>query len=441
MTDNLAFLMFPFLLILILAGFPVAFSMLTAAILFGLFQFGDGAVFMLISKIRDVATNSVLAAVPLFLFMGIMLERAGIAERLFDAVHMWTRRLPGGLGVGTILMGAIFAAASGVVGATETVIGLLALPIMLKHAYDKGLIAGTVCASGSLGTVIPPSITVIVLGPVAGVAVGDLFAGLLFPGLIMAALFVIYVIGVATFRKELAPLVVDDGPGENIATRLRITVVSLAPPALLIGVVLGSVMAGMATPNEAAAAGALGTTIMSIVYRRFSFAIFWHALRRTASVTAMILMIVLAGNMFAGVFFATGGMEAVNTLLSDAGLTGWEVIAVLLFLTFLAGFMLDLISVILIIVPVAMPIVAAQGLDPIWFSIMFLVVLQTSYLTPPMAPSIFYLRAIAPPEITLKHMYRGVLPFIGVQIATFALIVLFPDIATWLPQQLGGSRW
>lgn len=205
MTSYVAFLMFPALLILILAGFPIAFSMISVALVAGYLQFGDGVIFQLLSKMDDVATNSVLAAVPLFIFIGAMLERSGIAERLFDAVHVWTRRVPGSLGVSAVLLGTIFAAASGVVGATETVIGMLAVPIMLKHAYDKSLISGTICASGSLGTVIPPSITVIVLAPVANVSVGDLFAGLLFPGLVMAALFIAYVVGIAMLKPAFAP--------------------------------------------------------------------------------------------------------------------------------------------------------------------------------------------------------------------------------------------
>ncbi|HET8791962.1 MAG TPA: TRAP transporter large permease subunit, partial [Modicisalibacter sp.] len=199
MSTYLGFAMFPALMVFILAGFPIAFSMISVALVAGFFQFGDGIIFQLLSKLDDVATNSVLAAVPLFIFIGAMLERSGIAERLFDAVHVWTRRVPGGLALSAVLLGTIFAAASGVVGATETVIGMLAVPIMMKHAYDKSLISGTICASGSLGTVIPPSITVIILGPVANVSVGDLFAGLLFPGLIMAGLFMIYVVGIAMF--------------------------------------------------------------------------------------------------------------------------------------------------------------------------------------------------------------------------------------------------
>lgn len=440
MSSHVAFLMFPALLVLILAGFPIAFSMISVALVAGYLQFGNGVIFQLLSKMDDVATNSVLAAVPLFIFIGAMLERSGIAERLFDAVHVWTRRIPGSLGVSAVLLGTIFAAASGVVGATETVIGMLAVPIMLKHAYDKSLISGTICASGSLGTVIPPSITVIVLAPVANVSVGDLFAGLLFPGLVMAALFIAYVVGIAILKPAVAPRE-EESSGLSLSQKLRMTVFALVPTMALIFTVLGTILLGIATPTEAAACGAAGTVILSLAYRTFTWGILWNTLRRTASITAMILLIVLGGNMFAGVFFASGGMDSVQSLLSTLGLSGAGAVTAILILAFLAGFVLDLISVVLILIPLAMPIVTGYGVDPVWFAVTFLVVLQTSYLTPPMAPSIFYLRAITPPEITLRHMYLGVLPFIGMQLVTLVLVILFPGLVLWLPEQMSGPSW
>lgn len=441
MSAYIGFMMFPALMVLILLGFPIALSMILVAVGFGLMQFGDGAVYQIISKIDDVTSHSVLAAVPLFILMGSLLERSGIAERLFEAVHIWTRRLPGGLGVGAIGIGAVFAAASGVVGATETVIGLLVVPIMLKHHYDKSLISGTICASGSLGTVIPPSITVVVLGPVANISVGSLFAGLLLPGLIMALLFAVYVVGICLWNRDLAPFVDDDSPPMSLLAKLQVTVVAFVPPVILIFLVLGTILMGIATPTEAAACGVAGTVLMSIIYRKFNPRVVWASLKQTAAITAMILLIVLGGNMFAGVFFASGGLNGVQALLNDLGFTGWGAIAAILVVAFIAGFLLDLISVVLILIPISMPIVTGYGFDPIWFCIAFLIVLQTSYLTPPMAPSIFYLRSIAPPEIRLSHMYRGVLPFIGAQLVVLALVVIFPEIATWLPEKLSGPKW
>ncbi|MGM0985613.1 MAG: TRAP transporter large permease [Pseudomonadota bacterium] len=440
MSDYLALLMFPALMAFIIAGFPIAFSMIVVATVFGLMQFGDAAAYQLLTKIEDTASNSILAAVPLFIFMGAVLERSGIAERLFGAIHLWTTRLPGGLGVGAIIMGTLFAASSGVVGATEAVIGMLAVPVMLKHHYDKRLISGTICASGSLGTAIPPSITVVVLGPVAGVSVGSLFSGLLIPGILMAVLFLIYIIGVAYLKPEMAPRV-EETEQVSLAERCRITLVALLPTMALIFVVLGTILMGVATPTEAAACGALGAVILALGYRNLTLQVLWNAAVRTMNISAMILLIVMGGSMFAGVFFAAGGMATVQSLLMGTGLDPWMILALILLITFIAGFVLDLISVVLIIIPVAMPVVGMLGFDEIWFCVAFLVVLQTSYLTPPLAPAIFYLRAITPPEVTLRHMYAGVVPFIIAQLLVLALVLAFPALAMWLPDAMSGPSW
>lgn len=441
MSDYLALIMFPALIGLIVLGFPIAFSMIVVATLFGIAQFGDAAAYQLLTKIEDTASNSILAAVPLFIFMGAMLENSGIAERLFGAIHLWTRRLPGGLGVGAVIMGTVFAAASGVVGATEAVIGMLAVPVMLKHQYDKSLISGTICASGSLGTAIPPSITVVVLGPVAGVSVGSLFSGLLFPGFLMAVLFLLYIVIIAAMKPRLAPRLDDLETRPSWGEMLWVTFSALLPTMGLIMIVLGTILMGVATPTEAAACGALGSVLLALAYRNLTAAVLWQAAIRTLNITAMILLIVLGGNMFAGVFFASGGMATVQSMLMDTGMSPWLILGSILLIAFLAGFVLDMISVVLIVIPVAMPIVGSLGFDEIWFCVAFLVVMQTSYLTPPLAPSIFYLRAITPPEVTLKHMYKGVMPFIALQLIVLALVLAFPSLALWLPDALSGPSW
>ncbi|MBN8414417.1 TRAP transporter large permease [Halomonas cupida] len=442
MSDYLALVMFPALIGFIISGFPIAFSMIVVATLFGVMQFGDAAAYQLLTKIEDTASNSILAAVPLFIFMGAMLERSGIAERLFTAIHFWTRRLPGGLGVGAVIMGTLFAAASGVVGATEAVIGLLAIPVMLKHQYSKSLMSGTICASGSLGTAIPPSITVVVLGPVASVSVGSLFSGLMFPGFLMALLFLLYIVLVAYLKPEMAPrMSATEGESATLGEKLKVTFGALLPTMALIVTVLGTILLGIATPTEAAACGALGSVVLALAYRNLTLDVLWNSAKRTLNISAMILLIVLGGNMFAGVFFAAGGMATVQSLLMDTGLSPWMILGMILLIAFLAGFVLDMISVVLIVIPVAMPIVRALGFDEIWFCVAFLVVMQTSYLTPPLAPSIFYLRAITPPEVTLKHMYTGVIPFIVVQLIVLALVLAFPSLALWLPDQLSGPSW
>ena len=436
MTIGIGLMMFPALVVAIFIGFPVAFSLIGVAVIFGYYRFGDALVHQLVAKVDDVASYYVLAAVPLFIFMGAMLERSGIAVKLFEAIHLWTRRLPGGLAIGTVLLCVVFAAASGVIGATESVVGLLAIPVMLKYAYDKGLISGTICAGGSLGTIIPPSVVVIILAPVADISVGDLFVGMLFPGLILAGLFMLYILVRCTIRPQDGPRLPPDENDPPLLSKLWLTVTALVPPLVLIFAVLGTIMLGWATPTEAAAVGAAGTVIMTIIYGNFSLAILQEAMVKTLQVTAMILLILLGGTMFSGVFVALGGLSAVQDLMGDAGLSPWTVMIALLLLAFIAGFMLDLISIILIIIPIAVELLRAMGVDIVWFCIMFLIMIQTSYLTPPMAPAIFYLRGIAPSDIKLRDMYRGVIPFIALEFVVLALVMFFPGLALWLPAQV-----
>ena len=440
MSGAVSLLMFPALLVALFLGFPVALSMMGVALFFGLMTFGDAVIFQFVQKVNDVASNFVLAAVPLFVFMGAMMERSGIAEKLFEAVHLWTRRLPGGLALGTIIMCVVFAASTGVIGATETVVGLLAIPVMLKYAYDKGLISGTICAGGSLGTIIPPSVVVVVLGPVADVSVGDLFVGMIFPGLLMAGLYLVYILVRCSLDPEAGPRLPrrDDDPG--FVEKVRITAFALVPPVLMIFAVLGSIMLGWAAPTEAAGLGALGSALLTLAYGSFTLQVLYEALLKTLKVTCMIMLIILGGNMFAGVFVASGGVMVTNELIADADLGGWAMLGLFLLISFIAGFFLDWISVLLIFVPLFMPLVNSFGFDPVWFCVLFLIMIQTSYLTPPMAPAIFYLRGISPPEITLRHMFRGVVPFIVLQLITLAIVAAYPPLVLWLPAQVLGFR-
>lgn len=438
MTSETVLWMFPALMLLIFLGFPVAFSMMLAALGFGLMRFGETLVHQLAQRVDDVATNYVLGAIPLFIFMGAILERAGIAERLFDALYMWTRRLPGGLAIAALLMCTIFAAASGVVGATETLVGMLAIPAMMKRRYDPTLMSGTICGGGSLGTIIPPSIPVVVLAPIAALPVGDLLAGILVPGMLMSGLFILYIVVICALKPSLAPPETEPDP-RSFGEKIQFTLTALVPPGFLIFTVLGTLFMGLATPTEAAACGSFGVLLLAIIYRRMSWRILFQASLQTVSLTAMILAIVLAGSMFSGVFFASGGMAATQGILREFGLSSWSVMAIILFVAFLLGFIIDLISIVLILVPISMPLVRQFGIDPIWFSVVFLVMLQTSYLTPPMSPSIFYLKAIAPAEIKLKHMYWGVIPFIGCQVLVLALLLIFPELATWMPKVMYGN--
>ncbi|MCC1482788.1 TRAP transporter large permease [Roseibaca sp. Y0-43] len=436
--EYLALWMFPVLLLILLTGFPIAFSLMGVATIFGYIAFGDSVIYQFIDKIDEVAGNFVLAAVPLFVFMGTMLEKSGIAERLFDAVHIWTRRLPGGLGVGTIIMCVIFAASTGVIGATETVVGLLAIPVMMKHNYNKGLISGTICAGGSLGTIIPPSVVVIIMGPIADVSVGNLFIGMIFPGLTMALLYIVYIMGRCYLRPQDGSIISEDEYLPTLSERLWVTLTAFLPAALMIFAVLGSIMLGLASPTEAAAMGAFGSVVLAAIYRTLTWDTLRHALLNTVKVTSMILMILLAGSMFSGVFVGAGGTRVTTELIAAADLSPWAALAVFLLIVFIAGFALEWISILLIFLPVFIPVVTQLGFDPVWFCILFLIVIQTSYLSPPMAPAIFYLRGIAPPEITMPDMFKGVVPFIILQLFTLALVMAFPQMVLWLPEKILG---
>jgi tripartite ATP-independent transporter DctM subunit len=435
-VEYLPFWMLPAAFALMFLGFPVAFCMMITAVLFGLAVFGDRVVFQFIEKIDDLSTNFVFAAVPLFVFMGSMLERSGIADRLFEAIHIWTRRMPGGLAIATILMCILFAASSGVIGATESVVGLLTIPIMLRYGYDKGLISGTICAGGSLGTIIPPSVVAVVIGPLADVSVGDILYGMTFPGLAMAGLYLVYIASRCVMNPAFAPAIPPSPDDPSLAQKLWISAKNLLPPVILIFAVLGSILLGWASPTEAAAIGAIASVALTILYGNFGWKALYQALIKTLKVTAMIMTVLLAGTLFTGVFIGAGGINTANNLIGEMKLSPWMLLGLMMAIIFIAGFFLDWISIVLIFVPIFTPLARTAGFDPVWFCVLFLVLIQTSYMTPPMAPAIFYLRAVAPPAITISHMYRGVVPFIVLQIATLAVTMAFPQLVTWLPGKM-----
>jgi len=434
--DILPFLMLPVAFVLMFLGVQVAFAMMITAVLFGMITFGDKVVYQFIEKIDDLSSNFVFAAVPLFVFMGAMLEKSGIADRLFEAIHIWTRRLPGGLALATVLMCLIFAASSGVIGATESVVGLLTIPVMLRYGYSKGLISGTICAGGSLGTIIPPSVVVIVMGPLADLSVGDLMYGMVFPGLLMGALYLVYILVLCIVSPRMGPRIPPDPNDPPFARKLWITSTNLIPPVFMIFAVLGSILLGWASPTEAAAIGALCSVLLTALYGQFNWRGLFEALVKTVTVTAMIMAVLLAGTLFTGVFIGGGGINTANNLIQDMNLSPWMLLAMMMFVIFLSGFFLDWISIVLIFIPIFTPLVKAAGFDPVWFCILFLILIQTSYLTPPMAPAIFYLRAVAPQEITIADMYRGVIPFIVLQTGTLAIVLAWPELVTWLPAKL-----
>jgi len=430
--ELLAALMFPCLFAFVLLGIPISFSLLVTAAIFAWPLFGDAVSNQLYAGITQTATSFVLSAVPPFIFMGFMLERSGVAERLFDALQLWLGRLPGGLALATMGMAGILAASTGIVGAVEVLIGVMAIPAMMARNYDKSLISGVICAGGSLGTMIPPSIVVVIYATVAQQSVGQMFLAVMLPAGIMVTAFIGYVLIAAILKPELAPrsAEVSDIP---LGIRIRTTLVALVPVVALIVAVLGSISFGVASPTEAAAVGALGTILLTIAYGRFRWATFFDALRQTLLVNSMILLIVVGGTIFSSTFRIHGGNELVRELFTATGFGETGVILMMLAVVFLAGFILDWVSVILICLPIFIPVFGAFDVEPLWFAVLMIIVIQTSYLTPPMAPSIFYLRSIAPPEISYRAMYLGVVPFIAAQLITLLLVFAFPGLATWLP--------
>jgi tripartite ATP-independent transporter DctM subunit len=431
-SSHMIAFMFPVAFGLILAGIPVALALLVTAFGFGYAIYGWNIGVQLQSRLLDVASNVLLAAIPLFVLMGAILERSGIAERMFVALRLWLGRLPGGLAVTTIMMCGIFAAASGVVGAVEVLVGFMAIPAMQKARYGNHVIAGTICAGGSLGTIIPPSVVVVIYASLASVSVGDMLAGIIVPGGLMIGLFLLFLLVFAWLNPDQMPT---SGPERDIplSEKIRITLSALLPCILLIGCVLGSIFVGVASPTEAAALGALGAILLSAVYGELTLELIRHAFAQTVRVSAAILFIIFAGIAFTSIFMISGGAELLAAIVRNLNLSGGGMVALFLAIIFMLGFVMDWTAVMLISVPIFVPMVAAAGIDLVWFGVLVCVTLQTSYLTPPMAPSIFYLRSIAPPSMSYRAMYLGVLPFIGMQLITAAIVGAVPWTATYLP--------
>ena len=344
------------------------------------------------------------------------------------------------MAIGTVIMCTIFAAATGIIGASEVVIGLLAIPPMLARNYNKGLICGTICAGGSLGTIIPPSVVIVVYGPAAGLSVGRLLMAAVFPGLLLSSLYVTYILVRCLIRPKDGPGLPPEEFGMPLKEKLILTATSLLPPLILIFAVMGTILLGWAAPTEAAALGAFGAVLLTIAYGKMNWFTFKDACIKTLRISAMIMLVLTGGTMYTGVFLGMGGGEVTEQLLRALNLSPWTMLGLFLVVAFIAGFLLDWISVLLIFVPIFVPLVIKMGFDPIWFSILFLIVIQTSYLTPPMAPAIFYLKGIVPPEIKVTDMFRGVVPYIVVQLIGISIIILFPQIALWLPEIMIGFK-
>ena len=461
MTELLPLLLFAAVGLVLMAGFPVAFTLSGVSLIFALvggwFGVFDAAFLeALPNRLYGIMTNETLIAVPLFVFMGVMLERSRVAERLLDTMATLFGPLRGGLGISVTLVGMLLAASTGIVGATVVTMGLLSLPTMLKRNYDPAVATGTICASGTLGQIIPPSIILVLLGDVLSaayqqaqlnmgvwnpktVSVGDLFVGALLPGLVLVLLYLLYLVGTAILRPQTVPAIPEADRPTSRGQLLGQVVKVLLPPLLLIIAVLGSILAGVATPTEAASVGAVGAILLAAQRRELSLATLREVMRQTTVVTSMVFMIFIGAAVFSLVFRGYGGDEVVEELLNDlpGGVVG--AVAVVMLIMFLLGFILDFIEITFVVVPIVGPILLAMGLDPVWLGVMIALNLQTSFLTPPFGFALFYLRGVAPPEVRTSDIYRGVAPFIVIQVLMLAVLAAWPGLATWLPRLVYGE--
>jgi tripartite ATP-independent transporter DctM subunit len=433
--------MFLALTILLMAGFPVTFTLLGTSLCFGLIGFGWDFFNLLPLRIWGRMTNVTLIAVPLFVFMGVMLERSGLAEDLLNTMGILFGRIRGGLAISVVVVGALLGASTGIVGATVVTMGLLAVPTMLRRGYQKELATGTVAASGTLGQIIPPSIVLVLIGDIVGVSVGDLFMGAILPGFVLVGLFILYIAVVAFFRPNIAPAIpreeIQGISGKQLLARVG---KAMFPPLFLMVSVLGSIFAGIASPTEAAAVGAVGATVLTLTNRKFSPKMLRDVMRTTVQLTCMVFIILCGAAAFGLVFRGLGGDGLVREFLGGlaAKYSHNMVLAIVMGLIFVIGFFLDFIEITFIHVPVLAPIMIEFGFDPIWFCILLAVNLQTSFMTPPFGFSLFYLKAVTPPEVTTGHIYRGIIPFVIFQLIGLMLVVLFPQLATWLPRLVYG---
>ena len=452
-ADHLAVLMFLTLTVIMFVGYPVAFVLGATGVFFALLGIWAG-VFRpnqfasLLPRIYAQAVeNQVLVAIPMFIFMGTMLERSKVAEQLLYTLQVMLRRVPGGLALAVTLLGTIMAATTGIVGASVIMLTLIALPVMMERGYNKELSVGTIASAGTLGILIPPSIMLVIMGDLMGVPVGTLFAGAFIPGFLLSGLYIIYIVVLAWLKPHLAPaLGADEGPRTRGALWAMIFK-TFVPPAFLIVLVLGSIFGGFATPTEAGGVGCLGAIILAMANRQFSMKVLREVMHSSALTNAMVFFIVFGATLFSYVFRALGGDDVVLELLKHFGIdTGWEVLAFVMVLVFIMGFFFDWIEICLVVIPIFTPIIAKLSFGQfitgkeailLWFAILLAVNMQSAFLTPPFGFALFYMKGTVPPSVTMAHIYRGIIPFVIIQMLAVVLCMIFPEIVLWLPRRWG----
>lgn len=428
-AELIALILFASMFILILYGFPVAFTLGGLSVIYGVCFLDVDSFEALPSRIMGVLTNYNLISVPLFIFMGIMLERTGLAERLLETMAMLFGKLRGGLALAVVIVGALLAASTGIVGATVVTMGLISLPTMLKRGYAPELATGSIAASGTLGQIIPPSVVLVLLGSIMNVNIGDLFAGSVIPGLALVLLYIIYILVFASLKPDMAPAIPEhefrEFRKENFLWKVLST---LFMPLLLIVAVLGSIFLGWATPTEAAAVGAMGAGVLAAFKNQFKWRILAEICTETTKLTCMVFIILLGATTFSLVFREMGGDRYLVELVETSNLSPSMFLLLVMMVIFIAGFFIDFIEIIFIIVPVVVPIFIKYEVSLLWLGVLIGLNLQTSFLTPPFGFSLFYLKGVAPPEITTGHLYRGIIPFVLIQLVLMVVVILFPEI-------------
>ncbi|MGB2814774.1 MAG: TRAP transporter large permease subunit [Dehalococcoidales bacterium] len=436
--EFLTFLMMGGVLVGVLTGFPIGIVIGALAIIVGFFQFGTAVGQIIYPRVFSLMINYTILAVPMFVFMGAMLERSGITEKLFDALYLWLGGLRGGLAIVTVLVGTIMAACVGIIAASITMLTMVALPAMLKRGYDRSLATGAICAGGCLGILIPPSIMLIVYGPMAQISVGKLLFGAFIPGFILSALYITYIALRCFFQPNIAPAVPIEERGVPFRKKTTQLITSLVPPVLLVLAVLGVIFFGIAPPTEAASMGAFIATLLTVAYGRFN----WRVLKDVSFITFRISgFILLIGTMafaYVGVFIAGGGGDVIEKLILSTPGGKWGIFLVVMLTVFILGMFMDWLPIVFIMVPIITPIAAAQGFDPLWFAIMICVNLQMAFMTPPFAAGIFILKGAAPPEwgVTMGDIIRGVIPFVILVMIGISLLSVFPQLVLWLPSMM-----
>ena len=437
-ADYLAAWLFLVLTIALMGGFPVTFTMMGVSFLFGLIGLSPSFFDLLPLRMWGIMNNTMLMAVPLFIFMGLALERSGLARELLETMEKLFQNVRGGLAISVVLVGALLGASTGIVGATVVTMGLMSLPTMLKHKYSRSFASGTVAASGTLGQIIPPSIVLLLLGPVMEVPIGDMFIGAVIPGIILVVLYCLFIWLSSFFGTKHVPAAQEKGAEFDKAFILRIFK-ALLPPLFLIVAVLGTIFAGIATPTESGAMGAVGAVILTALNRKLSFNLLHEVAKGTIKMTCMVFIIIMGASCFALVFRGLGGDDLLREFIDSMNLSGWQLVTMVMIFIFILGFFLDFIEITYIHIPIIAPIVIDYGYDPLWFGIMFAVNLQTSFMTPPFGPSLFYLKGVCPPEIKTTDVYKGIIPFVFLQLIGLTIIAIWPSLVTWLPKIVYGN--